>query len=49
MSDPKVWAEAIKDILNWSAPLLPVRLGWILVFAAVVWGLTTVIKAWRAK
>lgn len=39
MTDPDKWAAAIKDLLNWSAPLLPVRLGWILIGAGVLFAL----------
>ena len=37
--DPEAWAKAAKDFLNWSAPLLPVRLGWVLIGALVVFAL----------
>lgn len=31
--NPEAWARAIKDVLGWSAPMLPVKLGWVLIWA----------------
>ena len=49
MSDPEAWGRAVRDVLNWTAPILPVKLGWVLVAAGIVWAIVSIIKAWRGN
>jgi len=47
--DPEAWARAAKDLLSWSSPMLPVKLGWVLLGIGIVWSAGYLIKSWRGK
>jgi len=47
-SIPEVVA-GIKDVLSWSAPWLPVPIGWVIMGAMVVIAVGYLIKCWRGK
>ena len=37
--DPEAWARAVKDFLSWSSPMLPLKLGWVLIGAGALFAL----------
>ena len=47
--DPEKWARAIKDILSWSGPLMPVSLGWVILGILVVLAVGWLIGKWRGR
>ena len=49
MSDPEAWARAVKDILSWSGPMLPVKLGWVILAIMTVLSVGWLIGKWRGK